>query len=409
MQAPSIPSRAVVFLFNHDAAHQVPHTAGILRALVIGRPQLPIVCAFGTEAIAQSVRAIVGAEAASHIIWFDLALPRIGPIMRMVNRIAPSERLARLQHHSAALKNASLIISPERTCLYLKRKWKGEGPKIIFVPHGAGDRSVTYHREMAEFDAMLVSGQKVADEMIRHGLADPESIAIIGYPKFDSIDTSARRNFFDNERPTFVYNPHFDPHLSSWYRHGHSIINWFAFGPGRDFNLIFAPHIMLFRKQFHISLEYKVAKRRPDLNPQWNDMSNIHIDVDSFRLYDMSYTLNSDAYIGDVSSQIYEFIYRPRPAFFIDTHNRKDHLEPAYLSWRAGDVVHSPAELFTYLPMFRERGTYYRQRQKEIFDYTMSSAPETSSERGARAILSWIEKGWFDDDNQPAPIYNLSS
>ncbi|HWV11966.1 MAG TPA: hypothetical protein VN110_01590, partial [Sphingobium sp.] len=158
----SIPPGAVLFLFNHDATHQLAHTAGILRALAGKRIGFPLVCAFGTDAIAQGVRAIVGEEAASRIIWFDLGLGRVGPILRLVNRIAPTERMERLKRHAAALRNAAVIVSPERTCLLLKREWKGGGPQFIFIPHGAGDRSVTYHPAMANFDAMLVSGQKVA-------------------------------------------------------------------------------------------------------------------------------------------------------------------------------------------------------------------------------------------------------
>lgn len=402
MPQQAIPPGAVVFLFNHDATHQLAHSAGILRAMAEKQPEFPVVCAYGTAAIAQGVRDIVGEEAAARILWFDLALPRIGPLMRMVNRIAPTERLARLTHYASALKKAALIVSPERTCLHLKRKWKGkgEGPQFFFVPHGAGDRSVTYHPDMVDFDGMLVSGQKVADEMIGHGLARPQNVAIIGYPKFDLVDRNAKPRFFDNDRPVFLYNPHFEPYLSSWYSHGHTLINWFAFGPGQDFNLVFAPHIMLFRKKLHISPEYKVMKRRPDLDPRWQDAPNIVIDVDGPRLCDMSYTLGADIYIGDVSSQIYEFLYRPRPAFFIDTHSPADKAEPPYLSWQAGDVVRSAPELFPLLPDFRERGRHYRRRQEEIFDYTMSRGRQTSSERGAQAIMHWLETGRFSTGGQ---------
>lgn len=389
----AIPPGSVVFLFNHDATHQLAHTAGILRALGQKDTDFPLVCAFGTQAIGQGVREILGEEVASRISWFDLSLRRAGPMLTLVNRIAPTERMARLKQHADALRNAALIVSPERTCLLLKREWKGLGPQFIFVPHGAGDRSVTYHPAMADFDAMLVSGRKVADEMLSHRLARSDAIAIIGYPKFDLIDKNSRPSFFGNGRPTFLYNPHFDPHLSSWYRHGHAIINWFAFGAGREFNLIFAPHIMLFRKTLHISPEYRVMRRRPGLDPRWQGLPNIRIDVDSQRLTDMSYTLGSDAYIGDVSSQIYEFLYRPRPAFFIDTHSGGRELP--YLSWSAGDVVRSPEQLVALLPSYLDRGRFYRERQQSIFDYTMSAGVQSSSERGALALLSWVKEGCF--------------
>ncbi|HWV13656.1 MAG TPA: hypothetical protein VN110_10210 [Sphingobium sp.] len=109
----------------------------------------------------------------------------------------------------------------------------------------------------------------------------------------------------------------------------------------------------------------------------------------------MSYTLGCDAYIGDVSSQIYEFLCRPRPAFFIDTHSRSREEELPYLSWSAGDVVRSADELFPLLPAYCERGLHYRAQQQSIFDYTMSAGTESSSERGALAILSWMDEGRF--------------
>lgn len=390
----AIPPGSVVFLFNHDVTHQLAHAAGILKAVAETCPQFPLVCAFGTDAIERKLRDIIG-EFAADILWFDLALPRFSFFARALNKIAPSERLMRLRYHGDSLKNAAVIVSTERTCLRLKRKWGSEGPQFIFVPHGAGDRSVTYHPDMVDFDAMLVSGQKVADEMIGHSLAHQDNVEIIGYPKFDVINSERRQRFFDNDKPVFLYNPHFDPYLSSWYSHGHEIVNWFAFGPGRDFNLILAPHIMLFRKKLHVSLEYKVAKMRPEIDPRWSDLPNILVDVSSDLLCDMSYTIGSDVYIGDVSSQIYEFLLHARPAFFIDTHSPRGSELP-YLSWQSGDVVRSADQLFGLLPDFRDRGRHYHARQLEIFDYTMSSGGLSSSERGAQALISWLSCGRFD-------------
>ena len=137
-------------------------------------------------------------------------------------------------------------------------------------------------------------------------------------------------------------------------------------------------------------------KRRPDLDARWKSCDNILVDIDSSRLSDMSYTLGSDAYIGDVSSQIYEFLWKPRPAFFIDTHPRDHRAEPPYLSWTAGDVFRSSEELLVCLPHFRERGRHFHARQEEIFQYTMANSAEPSSIRGAHAIRSWLEKGRFD-------------
>ena len=385
-----VPDGALVFLYNHDAAHQIAHTAGILRELAQNEPAFPLVCATGTPAIAAAVKAVLG-DAAASVSFLDLSLPpRWAGLLRAANRIVPAERLARLRWHAASLRQARMIVSPERTCLYLKRRWRGQGPKFVFVPHGAGDRAVSYHRALAGFDYMLVSGPKVADEMIAHGLASERSVHVIGYPKFDLVDPDNRPDFFGNGRTTFVYNPHFDPHLSSWYDHGPAILDWFASGEGQRFNLIFAPHVMLFRKLWHISPEHRVMRRRPGIDQRWQNAPNIRIDVSTERLFDMSYTLGSDGFIGDVSSQIYEFLLRPRAAWFIDVHARTGRGEYPYAFWKAGEKVGSATELFPLLTDHTANAVRYRKAQQELFDYTFSHFAEPSSQRGADWLRAFM-------------------
>src|SRR3546814_2965461 len=44
----------------------------------------------------------------------------------------------------------------------------------------------------------------------------------------------------------------------------------------------------------------------------------MHIDLGSERSIDMSYTGSADLYLGDVSSQVAEYLYRPRPCVFLN-------------------------------------------------------------------------------------------
>lgn len=394
-----LPEGAVVFLFNHDAAHQLFHTVGVMRALAMLRTGLPVVCAYAGENIRASLAAVVGDEALHLIKWFDLALSRpLTAVTTLGDALFPAGRVARLEYHASVLRTAALIVSPERTCLHLKRKWDGVGPRFVFVPHGSGDRGVTYHRALGNFDAMLVGGRKVADEMIAHGLATPATVRVIGYPKFDLIDANRQPRFFDNSKTTVLYNPHFEPGLSSWFDHGPALLDWFA-RPGNPFNLIFAPHVMLFRKPIHVSLDLRTARFRPRLRQEWLEASNILIDTESPRLFDMSYTLAADFYLGDVSSQIYEFLIRPRPcAFFEPRSRRADVPDGGYLFWRAGDVAGNADEMIALLPKLLQRWPQFRQDQAEIFSYTMSREAKPSSQRGAEAIIDllaqWGAKGF---------------
>jgi len=380
----------LLFLFNHDAPHQVAHIAGVARAARDLRPDARVTCATGTPGIRQRLSAILG-ESAAGMNWLDLALPGwMDAALALPNRIAPVRRLARLDHHRERLLQASILVSAERTCLRLRRP--GAPTRFVHVPHGAGDRATTFHHGKAGFDRMLVSGEKTARELRARGIATAEQLRIVGYPKFDLIDAAPRPPLFDNDRPVFVYNPHFDPFLSSWYDEGPALLDWFASDAGQAFNLVFAPHVMLFRKKLHVSLEYRTARLRPDISPAWRAARNILIDTDGPRLTDMSYTLAADAYIGDVSSQIYEFLLKPRAAFFIDRFSAdRRSREGRYPAWAAGDVVPCAQALTALLPDHRARAAQYRERQRALFADTFSVDPaHPASLRAAQAIVELL-------------------
>ena len=59
----------------------------------------------------------------------------------------------------------------------------------------------------------------------------------------------------------------------------------------------------------------------------------------------MTYTSGADLYLGDVSSQVYEFLRAPRPCLFLNSHGVDWHDDPSYLHWHAGPVLDSPADL----------------------------------------------------------------
>ncbi len=380
--------KQILFLFNHDAAHQAAHLAGIMGQLAEQAEYFRVIAATGTPQIERLVRELISEAAAARVEWRDLSLSSTqSALLSLPNRIAPVIRLVRLRANRALFAQADLLVSPERTCLTLRRALRREmgnkAPTFVFVPHGAGDRSVTYHPEIAQFDYFLLSGQKVADEMVAHGIARPEQCRLIGYAKFDAFGDRPKVQLFDNRRPTILYNPHFDPRLSSWYDHGPALLE--ALAAGRDrFNLIFAPHVMLFRKKLHISPEYRMARIRPDIPAAAMSAPGIKIDVGSARLFDMTYTRSADIYVGDVSSQVYEFLKQPRPCFFLDAARQGSE---AYGFWQNGPVFSEAAPLVAALEDWKSTGVCYRKTQERLFAYTMDIDPRRSaSERGAAAL-----------------------
>lgn len=381
-----------LFLFNHDAGHQVAHLAGVAAATARIHRDIETVVAYGSPEVRSRLCELISPDDAALIRWEHLALPRTAlRLAKALDRFLPASRLARLMVHKKLFESADMIVSTERTCLHLKRIIsKDRMPLFAKIPHGAGDRSVAYHPDYRRFDRTYVAGQKVVDQLVAHGV-ERERLAIIGYPKFETVDLSAKTDLFGNGNPTFLYNPHFDPHLSSWYDAGPDILRWFASADGQAFNLIFAPHVMLFKKHLHISPEYKVSRRRPDIPPEAHDAPNILVDTDGPRLLDMTYALGADCYIGDVSSQIYEFLARPRPAFFVDC--RDDPVgeeDDWHLFWDAGPVVKSVGELTDIIADYRNVGAKFRKRQEEIFRYTIDQGDRPASERAAEHIAECV-------------------
>jgi hypothetical protein len=332
-----IRAKRIAFLFNHDAQHQIAHSAGILGQLALAQGAFQIIVAYGDDKARVHIERLLPAGAAAHIEWHQLTIPTHleGPI-GLLNAVAPARRLARLRYNRPFFAGLDMIVSTERTCLRVKRALGEHAPRFVYIPHGSGDRNVAYHSELAQFDFMLLSGQKLVDEMVSRHLATPQTARVIGYSKFDAVDLTTRKRFFNNDLPVVLYNPHFDPVLSSWYDLGNEVLTYFS-TQADHFNLIFAPHVMLFRKKLHYSPEYHRLRKRPEIDARFRTAPNILIDVDGPNLFDMSYTLAADIYIGDASSQLYEFLSHRGACYFFDRQGRLPaDAAPRYELWRNG-------------------------------------------------------------------------
>ena len=73
--------------------------------------------------------------------------------------------------------------------------------------------------------------------------------------------------------------------------------------------------------------------------------ANVRIDRGSEASIDMSYTEAADVYIGDVSSQVYEFLRRPRPCIFVNLGGVDWRGNDHYAHWHLGQVIERAEEL----------------------------------------------------------------
>jgi len=382
-------AQRIGFLFNHDELHQVAHIAPIISALQRRVPGASVEVITSSERQADAVRT-----------FLDPALP--GPVFRsirphggarlvekMLGNIVPLNRLSSLKRNADLFRQFDALVVPETTTTFLKKNGQMGRPKLIFFPHGAGDRSIGFSREISLFDHVLLPGAKTRDRMLVAGVIRPDNHRIVGYPKFEAYGDRPPVRLFDNDRPTVLYNPHFDPLLSSWFRFGEQVLDYFA--NQTVYNLVVAPHVMLFQRKLLASVEHRLLRFRQRIDPRYARFDHIHIDTGSPRSVDMTYTNAADIYLGDVSSQIYEFIRKPRPAIFLNSHDAQWRGNPNYEHWTFGPVLDDPAGLEAALAAVRPLSEEYRQAQARAFacSFDMEN-PDPPSQRAAAAIAEFL-------------------
>lgn len=379
-EADAASGRISVCFFFAAQLHQVMHAAPI--AIALSRdPHFAVhIVAATAEHLALARDLAAGSDAGP--IGYEIVGGRLFARAARLGDASIPPKLLTLAFAAPRLKRFDAIVVPERTSLLLKRMGLG-GIPFIHTTHGVGDRAVGYDRRIRGFDLVLLAGEKQRRRMAEAGLIREGCYAVVGYPKFDAVAATASgpkmRYPFAQRRPVVLYNPHCDRALSSWETMGDTIIRRFA--AGSRYNLILAPHIKLFdgRKQ--------AAK---DLRSRFANHPAVHIDLDSRRLVDMTYPRMADIYLGDVSSQVYEFLDRPRPCLFLDAHGADWRGDPNYAHWRYGPVIRSADGIVEAVDRAVAEHGDYRAAQQEGLRETFDDRGGRPSERAAAAIAGFL-------------------
>ena len=224
-------------------------------------------------------------------------------LVPLVSKWVFIRKRAALEQNIDRLAQFDALVTPEMTALALRNHAKLATVKLIFTGHGAGDnpRFGSLDPRIGQFGLGLLPGQKYGDELTAAGhLRDAQGV-VVGYPKFEALGASDRPapRLFDNDRPTVVYNPHHRLGASSWRAMGSEVLYYFY--ASERYNLIFAPHVVLFKRSWG---------RGSRLPSRFRNNEHILIDTGSARSVDMTYLNAADIYLGDVSSQVYEFLLR---------------------------------------------------------------------------------------------------
>jgi hypothetical protein len=380
------------FLFNHSCGHQVAHALPVAMASAWSREQVDLRVLVAPGACEEEVRRLCSGYRGPvpTIIPLRPAAKQAKILHALSGRAVPFDTLSVLYRNLDHFRALDALVVPEKTSLLLKSLFRLRSLKLIHTRHGAGDRAIGFDRASQSFDLVLMSGRKIRDRLQAAGLLKPDGHAIVGYPKFDTVSHVPPPPLFDNDRPTVVYNPHPSPALSSWYRMGAQVLDYFA--ASDRYNLIFAPHIMLFAKRLTVSLSPFSLQWRREIPAAVRNLPHIHIDTGSPACLDMGYLRAADIYLGDASSQVYEFIRQPRPCIFLNPagHCWEENLDFAH--WRTGPVVQSVDALDGALAQAVANPRAYRTIQNALFNYSFDIDDRPSAERAATAILEFMNR-----------------
>lgn len=296
---------------------------------------------------------------------FGTVFPRVVE-MRLpagLERVIPDglKKLARLAGWAGRLCGCRVLLCAERTSTVLHRL-RADCPPILHIPHGAGDGARGFEDRIALFDHVLVAGRKDRDRLVEDGRVHAACCTVAGPIKIAAMLASAptRARLFDNDRPTILYNPHFSKKHTSIDVFGRRLVKA-VIEDGR-YNLVLAPHVRLGRTWS--------ARRRRD----WQALAvpgRVVVDLGAAQCSDMTYTLGADLYLGDVSSQVYEYLVRPRPCLFVDANAVDWRDNPDYAMWHFGEVIAPDRDPVAAIDRAFASHAAYRRWQEERMRYAI--------------------------------------
>lgn len=402
-----IGAMRIGFLFNHDQVHQVAHSLPIALELARSGVAAEIVVATTSPRLAAEVARLGGAAIGREIRLVPLALRsrRRRIAARALEGLIPATKLMIYGDNLDFFRSLDMLVVAEKTSLVLKTRYGLRDLKMVHTRHGAGDRAIGFDKASAGFDHVLVSGAKIRERLIAGAGVDPARISVVGYPKFDVVPASPGTHApLEDRRPVVLYNPHVSPHLSSWYRMGRQVLDWFA--AHEEYQLIFAPHVMLFERSFVFTVDRLRIDRPGRIAQRYLRAPNIHIDLGSRASTTMAYTERADIYLGDASSQVYEFLRRPRPCVFLDAHRHDGwHDDPNFAHWQAGPVIRAVDSLGGALIRARRlHDSRHRPIQETMFARSFDLDSEIPSSRRAARVLAKLAGLEFPEPRREARI-----
>jgi len=369
------------FLYNSQS-HQILHSLPMALELSILQPDWRVELLAPSQDhldyIQQFIPLYPGAKVSLHLMPQPLGIR----IYRRFRALPVPPKAWSLFHNRRLLNGYDALVSTDKTSLWLRRFGVGH-PKFINTEHGAGDRDVTFDPRVARFDFNLIPSPKSARRLVEAGYLTAERYAVSAYTKFDAVNRlqGKRPPLFSNGRPTILYNPHFDAALGSWPRFGMKLLEIMA---SQDrYNLIFAPHMRLFDP---------VTPGKLAAFERFRGLEHIRIDLGSDASCDMTYTMAADLYLGDVSSQVYEFLCKPRPCLFLNAHGVRWQGDPNYRFWTFGHVLDHLDGLLPRLDDAFASHAQWQGVQEHAFAANFDLSVKNPGRHNAQLLAEWLSR-----------------
>ncbi|MFY8092337.1 MAG: hypothetical protein ACOVN0_02535 [Niveispirillum sp.] len=371
------------FLYNSQN-HQILHSLPLALELSILRPDWRVEILAPSQAHLDYVSRFLPLYPGARVTLRLLRQPLAVQAYRRFRPLPLPPKLWSLLHNRAFLNRFDALVTTEKTSLWMRR-FGVTHPKLVNTEHGAGDRDVTFDPRVARFDFNLIPSPKTVRRLLDEGYLRDGQYALAAYAKFDIVRRldKNRPPLFGNGRPTVLYNPHFSPSLSSWPGVGMKVLDRMA---AQDrYNLVFAPHMRLFDPPGPAQLA---------LFSRFQGVPHLRIDLGSDASCDMTYTLGADLYLGDVSSQVYEFLCRPRPCVFLNAHDVVWQGNPNYRFWTLGPVLSASdvSDLPAHLEAAFVQHADWRERQEAAFAANFDLSIPDPGRHNAVLLSDWLTR-----------------
>ncbi len=365
----------VAFLFLGETL-LIPHLYPIAEALAEMAPQLPIDIWVSTSVH----EGLIAGWLADAGLGEPQVRVRRAPGFRNHPQLTKGENpplppklptLARLLPH---LLGASVVVCAEQTSLWLPTALPFLRQRFVITAHGAGSINDRIDRRRRHAWRHLLPSQLEADEMVRGGQVGSR-VAVTGYVKAAFRGRTGRSELFAIDRPIILYTPHWQKYRSSWWEWGREIVAMLA---AQDrYNVIIAPHQRLVEKDPAIREVLAGVAQLP----------HVRTDLDSFAMVDGSYTAAADIYLGDTSSQVVEYLMRPRPCVFLNAQGLEWRATDDHGFWECGEVITSLDDVCAALDRAAEVHPRFVQTQRDFATLALGDVGPEAPIRAAREVM----------------------